>query len=521
MSIATPNRSAAVSSAASSSYTLPLAVVTTLFFMWGSLTSLNDVLIPYAQHVFKIKLDASMLIQTAFFSAYFVFSIPAAKIIDWIGYKRAIIVGLLTMVAACLGFYPAARIPSFPFFLFALIVLATGITILQVAANPYVAVLGKPETASSRLNLTQAFNSLGTAIFPWIGAHLILGTTATAMAQSAFREADAVVKLYVYFFSAALLLLTLAIGLFKLPAMESAEHHIGEKVADSIWKHPNLIFGAIGIFVYVGGEVAIGSSISNYLALDNIGGFISPSSIADAGVRYRAALGVAAGYISLYWLGAMVGRFIGSALLKGVKALHMGAVFIIALLLILVSYRTASSAGVVSTVLAFLANVRPLAILTAATTGLAMLIGAVRKGSIAIKTGHLLAICAIMAALLVTVSVLNSGPVAMWSILSVGFFNSIMFPCIFTMGIAELGPLTGDGSGILNMAIVGGAIIPYVVGRAAVLINSHYYSAMTQGETSWGQGLHYALIAATLCYLYLLFFALSGSKPNSERNPRT
>jgi FHS family L-fucose permease-like MFS transporter len=439
----------------STSYTAPLAVVTTLFFMWGSLTSLNDVLIPYAQHVFNIRLDASMLIQTAFFSAYFLFSIPAAKIIDWIGYKRAIIVGLLTMVAACLGFYPAARIPSFPAFLFALIVLATGITILQVAANPYVAVLGRPETASSRLNLTQAFNSLGTAVFPWIGAHLILGTTATAMAENTSREADAVVKLYVYFFSAALLLLTLGIAFFKLPAIQSAERHIGEKISDSIWKHPNLIFGAIGIFVYVGGEVAIGSSIANYLALDNIGGFISPSQVADAGVRYRAALGVAAGYISIYWSGAMVGRFIGSALLQR------------------------------------------------------------------IKPGRLLAIAAIMATLLVTVSVLTNGHVAMWSILAVGLFNSIMFPCIFTMGIAELGPLTGDGSGLLNVAIVGGAIIPYLVGKVAVLINSNYYSAMTQGETSWGQGVHYALILATLCYLYILFFALSGSKPNSERHART
>src|SRR5437764_1159025 len=163
-------RNAPVANEAAANYVGPLAVLTTLFFMWGSLTSLNDVLIPYAQHVFKIELAASMLIQTAFFSAYFIFSIPAAKIIDWIGYKRAIVVGLLTMVVACLGFFPAAKIPSFPFFLVALILLATGITILQVAANPYVAVLGKPETASSRLNLTQAFNSLGTTIFPWIGA---------------------------------------------------------------------------------------------------------------------------------------------------------------------------------------------------------------------------------------------------------------------------------------------------------------------------------------------------------------
>ena len=452
MAIAPPNTSTTkVAPSGSSSYGGALAVITTLFFMWGSLTSLNDVLIPYAQHVFKIKLDASMLIQTAFFSAYFVFSIPSSKIIDWIGYKKAIIVGLSTMIVACLAFYPAARIPSFPFFLVALVILATGITILQVAANPYVAILGNPRTASSRLNLTQAFNSLGTTIFPWVGAHLILGTTATAIVRNPSQEADAVVRLYVYFFSLALLLLAVAIGLFKLPKIESAERRIGERVEDSVWKHPNLIYGAIGIFVYVGGEVAIGSSIANYLALDNIGGFISSSTIPDAAVRYRSALAEAAKYISLYWGGAMVGRFIGSALLQK------------------------------------------------------------------IKTSTLLAFAAIMAALLVAVSVLSTGHMAMWSILAVGLFNSIMFPCIFTMGIDELGPLTGDGSGILNMAIVGGAIIPYLVGRVAVLINSNYYPTMVQGETSWGQGMHYALILATLCYLYILFFALSGSKPNSQR----
>ena len=445
-------RNAPVANEAAANYVGPLAILTTLFFMWGSLTSLNDVLIPYAQHVFKIELAASMLIQTAFFSAYFVFSIPAAKIIDWIGYKKAIVVGLLTMVVACLGFFPAAKIPSFPFFLVALILLATGITILQVAANPYVAVLGKPETASSRLNLTQAFNSLGTTIFPWIGAHLILRTTAAAM--SASQEADAVIRLYVYFFATALMLLAIGIGLSKLPRMASAEHHIGERIEDSVWKHPNLVFGAIGIFVYVGGEVAIGSSIANYLALDNIGEFLSPATIPDAAARYRAALGEAAKYISVYWMGAMFGRFIGSGLLQ---------------------------------------KIRP---------------------------AKLLALAAIMAGLLVITSVLTNGPIAMWAILSVGFFNSIMFPCIFTMGIEELGPLTGDGSGILNMAIVGGAVIPWLVGKAGDLINHRYYPGMIQGETSWGQGIHYALIAAAFCYLYILFFAVSGSKPNSERYSR-
>jgi FHS family L-fucose permease-like MFS transporter len=430
-------------------YRGPLAIVTTLFFMWGSLTSLNDVLIPYAQHVFNLRLAASMLIQTAFFSAYFVFSIPSAKVIDWLGYRKAIVVGLLTMVVACLGFYPAATIPSFPFFLAALIVLATGITILQVAANPYVAVLGAPKTASSRLNLTQAFNSLGTAVFPWVGARVILGTTSAAIAQSTSQEATAIVRLYVYFFALALFILAIGIGMSNLPKIEAAEHRIGEKLNDSLWKHPNLVFGAIGIFVYVGGEVAIGSSIANYLALPNIGGFAS--DIADPAMRYRAALAEAARYISFYWLGAMIGRFIGSALLQKVKP------------------------------------------------------------------GRLLALFTILAVLLVSISILASGHVAMWSILAVGLFNSIMFPCIFTMGIAELGPLTGDGSGILNMAIVGGAIIPWLVGKAADLINRVYYPAMTQGETSWGQGIHYALIVATICYLYILFFAVSGSKPNSER----
>lgn len=433
------------------SYKSALMIITTLFFMWGSLTSLNDVLIPYAQHVFKLKLAASMLIQTAFFSAYFVFSVPAARVIDWIGYKKSIVVGLGTMVLACLAFYPAAKLPSFGFFLVALIILATGITVLQVAANPYVAILGNPRTASSRLNLTQAFNSLGTTIFPWIGAHLILRTASAAVSASTSQEADAVVRLYVYFFATALTLLAIGIALAKLPTIQSAERHLGEKITDSVWKHPNLVFGAIGIFVYVGGEVAIGSAIANYLALDNIGGFISPAAIPDAASRYRAALAEAAKYISLYWGGAMVGRFIGSALLQKIKA------------------------------------------------------------------GKLLAFAAVMAALLVTISVLSSGPTAVWTILAVGLFNSIMFPCIFTMGIAELGPLTGDGSGILNMAIVGGAIIPWMVGKLGDVINHRYYPAMTQGETSWGQGIHYALIVAVLCYLYILFFAVSGSRTNSER----
>jgi len=448
MSIATPNRSTAVSPDASSSYTGPLAVVTTLFFMWGALTSLNDVLIPHFQHIFSLKLAVSMLVQTAFFSSYFVFSIPSAKIIDWLGYQKAMVVGLVTMGAGAFLFVPAAKVPSFGLFLTALIVLAAGITLQQVAANPYITVLGPTNTASSRLNLTQAFNSLGTTIAPWIGGLFILSAAAVA-AEGPAQQAASVIKPYVGLGIASVLLAVL-IGTFKLPKIESAQHHIGEKVSDSIWHHPNLIFGAAAIFVYVGGEVAIGSSIANYLALDNIGHLVPASSFPDAALRYREALRAAAKYISLYWGGAMVGRFIGSAVLQKVK------------------------------------------------------------------TRPVLAFCALMAGLLVTTSVLSDGRVAMWSILLVGFFNSIMFPSIFTLGVAELGPLTGDGSGVMIMAIVGGAAVPWIVGKTADLINARSY-----GGAIWGQGLHYALIVATFCYLYILFFALSGSKPNSERHDRT
>jgi FHS family L-fucose permease-like MFS transporter len=445
MAISAPQSSKAVASEIPQNTGTPLAVVTTLFFMWGALTSLNDVLIPHFQHVFSLNLKFSMLVQTAFFASYFVFSLPSAKIIDWMGYHKAMVTGLLVMGLGAFLFVPAAKVPSFGLFLAALIVLAAGITLLQVAANPYVAVLGKPETASSRLNLTQAFNSLGTTIAPWIGGFFILSSAAIAMNQTPVQQAASVIKPYVGL-GVALVLLAIAIASFKLPKIASAEHHVGEKVDDSIWKHPSLIYGAIGIFVYVGAEVAIGSSIANYLALDNIGHLVSPSSFPDAALRYQEALRAAAKYISLYWGGAMIGRFIGSAILQK------------------------------------------------------------------IKTSSVLAICTIMAALLVTISVVSNGPLAMWSILLVGFFNSIMFPSIFTMGIAELGPLTGKGSGIMIMAIVGGAVIPLLVGYVGDVVNAKSY-----GGANWGEGIHYALIIAAFCYLYLLFFAVSGSKPNSER----
>ncbi len=422
----TPARTSAI---APTSYRGPLAIVTTLFFMWGFLTCLNDILVPHLKSIFDLSYAKIMLIQFAFFGAYFIFSIPSAKIIDWIGYQRSMVVGLLTMGLGAFLFVPAASAPSYPLFLGALIVLAAGITCLQVAANPYVTVLGKPETASSRLNLTQAFNSLGTFLAPFFGGLLILSSAPKTMDEvramapdvlQAYRlhEAATVKTPYVGL-GIALVLLAAAIGSFKLPTIEQAQHKAGEKVNDSIWRHPNLVFGAIAIFVYVGGEVSIGSFLVNYFSQPEIGGLTEK---------------VAASFVALYWGGAMVGRFIGSALLQKMS------------------------------------------------------------------TRGLLGICAVCAGALVTISMLTTGHTAMYSIILVGFFNSIMFPSIFTLGVAELGPLTGDGSGIMIMAIVGGAIIPVAQGWIADHI-----------------GIHHAFFLPVICYLYILFFALSGSKPNSER----
>jgi FHS family L-fucose permease-like MFS transporter len=431
MAIAAPNTSSTTVTAPGTgqSYGAALTTVTTLFFMWGFLTCLNDILVPHLKSIFDLSYAGIMLIQFAFFGAYFLFSIPSAKLIDWIGYQRSMVVGLLTMGLGAFLFVPAASVPSYPLFLGALIVLAAGITCLQVAANPYVTVLGRPETASSRLNLTQAFNSLGTFLAPFFGGLLILSaapktmTEIRAMAPDALQayrlhEAATVKTPYVGL-GIALVLLAVAIGSFKLPKIEHAQHKVGEKVNDSIWRHPNLIFGAIAIFVYVGGEVSIGSFLVNYFGQPEIGGLTEK---------------VAASLVAFYWGGAMVGRFIGSALLQKVS------------------------------------------------------------------TRGLLGICAVCAAGLVAISMLTTGHTAMYSIILVGFFNSIMFPSIFTLGVAELGPLTGDGSGIMIMAIVGGAIIPVAQGAIADRI-----------------GIHHAFFLPVLCYLYILFFALSGSRPNSQR----
>ncbi|MFY9752398.1 MAG: sugar MFS transporter [Candidatus Acidiferrales bacterium] len=408
---------------ASSTNTAALSMVTTLFFMWGFLTSLNDILIPHLKSIFELNYAEAMLIQFAFFSSYFVFSLPSGKLIDAVGYKKAMVAGLFTMGAGAFLFIPAAMVPSFPFFLIALIVLAAGMTILQVSANPYVAVLGPERTAASRLNLAQAFNALGTTIGPLIGGFLILGAAPLAVEQlhklsvpalQAYRVQQASsVKLPYLGFALALVLLGIIMALFHLPTIRSVERSAGASAeGDSIWKHPHLLFGALAIFVYVGAEVSIGSLLINYFHES----FIANLTLEDA-----------SRYVAFYWGGAMVGRFIGSALQQKIRA------------------------------------------------------------------SVLLGIAAIVAALLVCASMLTFGHVAMWTIIAVGLFNSIMFPTIFTLSIEGLGPLTADGSGLLVAAIVGGAIIPLAQGALADRI-----------------GIHHAFFLPVICYLYIAFFGFRG-----------
>jgi len=408
------------------SYRGAFAMVTTLFFIWGFLTSLNDILIPHLKAIFDLNYAEVLLIQFVFFVAYAVFGYPSGRIVERIGYKRMMVAGLLIMAVGAILFIPAANLPSFPVFLLALIFLGAGMASLQVAANPYVTVLGPAETASSRLNLSQAFNSLGTTIGPPLGGLLILAGaeklvadvhTLSPAALHAYRlQQAATVKTPYIIFTVVLILLALAIGLYRFPHIAGATKENGAEGEPrvSIWHYRHVMLGAVGIFVYVGAEVAIGSFLINYFGGKDIGGLSAET----------AAL-----YLPVYWGGAMVGRFIGSAVLQKMK------------------------------------------------------------------TDKLLAINATVAMVLVILSMLSFGHVAMWSILLVGLFNSIMFPSIFTLGVAEMGPLTGEASGLLVTAIVGGAIIPELQGILADHI-----------------GLHHAFILPVLCYIFIIYYGLKGSR---------
>ncbi len=403
-----------------------LAVATMIFFMWGFLTCLNDILIPHLKSVFELNFARAMLVQSTFFGAYFLMGLPAGRLVAHLGYKRGIVAGLAIAGIGALGFWPAAELRNYTAFLSALFVLATGITVLQVAANPYVALLGPERSASSRLTLAQALNSLGTAIAPIFGGLLILSNTVKSgdeiaqlsqAEQLAYRvqEAQAVQGPYLGL-AVVLFLLAVFVFLFRLPALTEATEKAGahqHTLADAL-RHPHVRFGVLAIFFYVGAEVAIGSLMVNYFSMPEIGGFSERE---------------ATHYVSAYWTLAMIGRFIGSALLAKLSPRILLSIF-----------------------------------------------AAVNVGLLGLTLG-------------------SSGMLAVYSLVAIGLFNSIMFPTIFALGIERLGPLTGRASSLLIMAIVGGALVPYLQGQLADRI-----------------GLQPSFVLPLLCYLYLVFYGIWGSR---------
>jgi FHS family L-fucose permease-like MFS transporter len=410
-------------------HTPALVVLTSLFFIWGFMTCLNDILIPHLKAIFKLNYAEAALVQFVFFLAYFIMSMPSGVIVRKIGYKIGIVIGLLVAVLGCFLFYPAASTQSYSVFLMAFFVLASGITLLQVAANPYVTILGKPETSSARLNLTQAFNSLGTTIAPWFGSVLILSVaikTADEIAKMNASDAAIAIKMNAHavqipylWLGGVFVLLAIFFMIMKLPKIIEEPREVGAKHEGTLelfaktLKYPHLFLGTLGIFFYVGGEVAIGSFLVNYMK--DMVGFTAEQ---------------AGKFLMFYWGGAMVGRFIGSAVMHYVKP---------------------------ATVLAFNATI----------------------------------VC-----LLLVVTMSSHGHVAMWSVLAIGLFNSIMFPTVFSLAIAKLGRHTSSGSGLLCMAIVGGAIVPWITGKAADVI-----------------GLHLSFIVPLICYVYIIFYGMRGSVP--------
>jgi len=365
-----------------------------LFFVFGGITSLNDVIIPKLKELFTLSYAQVMLVQTAFFAAYFVVSIPAAAAVRRIGYLRGATLGLVVMTAGCLLFVPASYTGVFGVFLTALFVLAGGITIVQVVANPLISLLGPPATAHSRLTFAQAFNSLGTTIFPYVGSLLILGTlasvdprTLTGAALTSYRIAETHTVMGTYLaLSAVLAVVALIVWLRRNRLAESHAADANILRAFELLNQPRFGLGALCIFLYVGAEVAIGSLIVNYL--------MQPAVL-------HLSQGAAGKHLPFYWGGALVGRFLGAAILRW------------------------------------------------------------------ISPGKVLASAACATIALLTVSANSTGAVAAWSLLAIGLFNSIMFPTIFSLACEGLGRRAAEGSGVICVAIVGGAVIPPITGKVA------------------------------------------------------
>ena len=414
----------AVPGGAAPVYRSALILLATLFFMWGFITVINNTLLPHLKAVFDLNYTQTTLIESVWFVAYFVASIPSAKLIERIGYQKSLVLGLAIMAGGALLMIPAARIPSYGVVLTALFVIASGITLLQVAANPYVAVIDPPETASSRLNLVQAFNSMGTTLAPLFGGYLILarstsGTRIDGAAEMTMAErlADAQsVQLPYLIVAGVLVLLAIVIARFNLPSLGASTRRAAaeERHHHSLWRHRNLVFGVPAIFIYLIAEIGVSNLFINFVSAPEIG------NISHA---------QASNYLFLLWGGMMVGRFAGSFLMRTVPA------------------------------------------------------------------ERVLAVAAIGAFVVMLITTFASGPVAMWSLISVGLFHSIMFPTIFTLGIRGLGPLTEEGSGLLIMAIAGGALV------------------IIQGWLADRVGLQLSFLLTAACELYVLFYALWGARP--------
>lgn len=438
-----------------------LALLTSLFFMWGFITCLNDIMIPHLKGLFEMNNLETMLIQFTFFGAYFLMSLPAGNIVGRIGYQRGIVLGLVTTGIGALLFIPASMMINYVFFLSAFFVLASGITILQVAANPYVAILGKPETASSRLNMTQALNSFGTTIAPLLGAMFILVDDSAP----AIEKADAVQMPYIGI-AATLFVIALVFAFAKLPVITASEE-TSEKLdtkKKTAWNFPHLVKGAISIFLYVGAEVAIGSFLILFFAEPEI-----------AGLSHAEG----AKFVAFYWGGAMIGRFLGAVMLsdtaKTVK--YYATIVAIAVFAFLLGL--------------YIKEDLQLALIFFGFTILNIVGFIVGKN----KPARTLAVFAAIVVLLVATTVFFSGHFAMWTIVAVGLFNSIMFPTIFTLAIDGLGVHTSQGSGILCMAIVGGAIIPLIMGYVSDIF-----------------GYHHAFLITLACYAYIFYYAVKGHK---------
>ncbi|GGJ47779.1 glucose/galactose MFS transporter [Sphingopyxis bauzanensis] len=395
-----------------------------LFFIFGGITSLNDVLIPKLKELFTLNYTQAMLIQFCFFAAYLVIGIPGAKLVKKIGYMRGAVVGLVTMLVGCLLFIPASQQAVYGLFLLALFVLASGIVIVQVVANPLISLLGKPETVHSRLTFAQAFNSLGTTVFPIIGSILILGSLATVSADQlsgveldAYRTAESQAIVHGYLgIAAALTVVAGAVWLFR-NRLQGEKHEARAGVAGfDLLGRPRFGFGALCIFLYVGAEVSIGSLVVNYLMQPGV--MALPEQAAGK-------------LIGLYWGGAMIGRFIGSGVMR------------------------------------------------------------------VVSPGKLLACVAIGAITLILISTNTTGIVSGYSLLAIGLMNAIMFPTIFSLASEKLGSRAADGSGIINVAIFGGAVVPLATGIIADLTGS----------------LATALLLPALCYAVIAAFGYYARRP--------